>query len=69
MTAHGLSTQLTEHFIRDKHMESYEKFEKLFEEGFTKEDLWNEMTQWLSEDTLSEFADDFAASNDVELED
>lgn len=38
------------------------------EEGFSKEDLWDEMVQWLDEDRLSEFADDFANCNDVELE-
>ena len=68
MTAHGLSTQLTEHFIRDKHMESYEKFEKIMDEGFSKEDLWDEIVQFLSEDQLSEFADHFMTINDMDVE-
>lgn len=49
-------------------MESYKKIEKLLEAGVTKEALWDEMTQWLHEYWLGEFADDFARMNDIELE-
>ena len=49
-------------------MASYEKFEKILEAGFTKEDLWDEMVQWLDEDRLSEFADDFISENDIDIE-
>ena len=53
---------------KNKHMESYEKFEKILETGVTKEELWDEMVQWLDEDRLSEFADDFISENDIDIE-
>ena len=49
-------------------MTSYEKFDKILEAGCTKEDLWNEMVNWLDEDRLNEFADDFINENDIEIE-
>lgn len=49
-------------------MESYEKFEKIMDEGFSKEDLWDEIVQFLSEDQLSEFADHFITINDIDVE-
>ena len=51
----------------NKHMTSYEKFEKIMDKGFSKEDLWDEMTRWLDEYRLSEFADDFANNYDIEI--
>ena len=50
-------------------MGSYEKFEKLMEAGVTKEELWDEMTSWLNEDTLNEFADDYIKASDINIED
>ena len=49
-------------------MTSYEKFEKIMDEGFSKENLWDEMTRWLDEYRLSEFADDFANNYDIDIE-
>ena len=49
-------------------MESYEKFEKIMDEGFSKEDLWDEIVQFLSEDQLLEFADHFMTINDMDVE-
>ena len=38
------------------------------DEGFSKENLWDEMTQWLDERRLNEFADDYINTYDIEIE-
>ena len=49
-------------------MESYKKIEKVLEIGVSKETLWNEIVQWLPEDALNDFIDDFINANDIEMD-
>ena len=64
----GLPLSNTNRTKNKTNMESYEKFEKIMDEGFSKEDLWDEIVQFLSEDQLSEFADHFMTINDMDVE-
>lgn len=49
-------------------MESYKKIEKVLDIGVSKEALWNEIMQWLPEESLNDFIDDFININDIEID-
>lgn len=49
-------------------MENYKKIEKVLDRGVSKEALWDEIVQWLPEESLNDFIDDFININDIEID-
>lgn len=47
-------------------MDTNTKIEKILETGVTKEALWNELVQWMPDNELDEFLDDFITLYDID---